>query len=405
MLVRKIRSAAAIIKEKGLTGLFKAVKEEAIRLSDFRTLRDRAGLERILNSSKKGLNETIIYFPGIDWNLPLFQRPQHLATHLARKGCLVFYCTSNVAYDDFHGFTVLEKGLYLTDRPDILLSELRGCWIMVSSIAYMGIETIREFKALGFRILYDYMDEINPEICGDPAEDYMKRHKALDAESVDLITVISRKLYDEMVEKFPASVIAFVPNAVDYDHFHIKKDMERCPEDIKPVVLSKRPVIGYHGALAKWIDYGLINFIASERPEWNLVLIGWDYDNSMQALAGHKNIVYLGLKTYRELPLYSIWFDAAIIPFVEGEIAKATSPIKLYEYMAMNKPVVAAKDLVECRGLKGVLSASGSRDFISKIECALELAGDAGFINIVDEEAKANRWEAAAMKIKRRLNK
>lgn len=403
MLLRKAGSAAKILRERGISGLLKAIKEDVLRLSDFRNRRNRAKLTRILKKFDKDPGEIIIYFPGVDWNLPLFQRPQQFAIHLAKTGRIVFYCTYNATYDNFHGFVDCGEGLYLTDRPETLLSELRGCWIMVSSIANMSIETIREFKWLGFRILYDYMDEINPEICGDGAEDLIKRHKALGPESADLVTVISTKLYNEMTERFPPEMVEIVPNGVDYQHFHIERKMGNCPEDIRPVVLKQRPIIGYHGALAKWIDYGLLNFVAAERPEWNIVLIGWDYDNSMQQLVSRENIIYLGLKNYKELPYYSIWFDAAIIPFIEGEIARATSPIKLYEYMAMNKPVVVTKDLVECQGYRNVLTALNRADFIAKIEKALLLKDDPEFVRATDEEARKCTWQEMVLKIDRKL--
>jgi SAM-dependent methyltransferase len=105
------------------------------------------------------------------------------------------------------------------------------------------------------------------------------------------------------------------------------------------------------------------------------------------------------LKHYNELPKYGIWFDIAIIPFKEGKIAKSTSPIKLYEYMAMNKPVVVTVDLRECYRYKGILIANDKKEFIEKIEEALMLKDDPSYLKLLDEQARENTWKARAIMI------
>jgi hypothetical protein len=199
-----------------------------------------------------------------------------------------------------------------------------------------------------------------------------------------------------MTERFPAERVILFPNGVDYEHFHRERSLKDCPEDMKSIVTSGNPIIGYHGALAKWIDYDLLNALAEEMPDWNIVLIGWDYDGSLRALRTRSNITYLGLKTYNELPSYSVWFDVALIPFKTGDIAQSTSPIKLYEYMALNKPTVVTRDLIECHGYKSVFIARDKDDFIEKVEAALRSKDDPEFIRNADGEARANTWQNRA---------
>ncbi|MEM4326200.1 MAG: glycosyltransferase, partial [Candidatus Pacearchaeota archaeon] len=352
-------------------------------------------LEEIINSKINNLREIIIYPPAVDWNLPLFQRPQHLAIQLSRLGCLYFYCTANHTYDNIKGFLEYNNNLFLTNRYDLVINKLKG-WILVSSISSVTLKDIIRFKEKGFKIIYDYLDEIHPDISGTLTNFFLERHKMIDSNHVDLVLTISNQLYSEMINRFPQERVILLPNGVEYEHFHIEKKIEECPEDIKNIVLDRKPIIGYHGALARWIDYDLINYIAKKRPDWNIVLIGWNYDGSMNSLHNCHNIYYLGIKQYKELPKYSIWFDVAIIPFKEGDIAKSTSPIKLYEYMAMNKPTVVTKDLIECHRYNGVLIADNREDFIQKLEDALELKDNPEFIKMVDDEAKKNTWQSRA---------
>jgi glycosyltransferase involved in cell wall biosynthesis len=213
------------------------------------------------------------------------------------------------------------------------------------------------------------------------------------------VLATATKLYEEMITKFPKEKVIYHPNAVDYEHFHIEKDPAKCPKIIQSILAEGKPIIGYYGALADWIDYDLINSVARKRVDWNIVLIGLDYDKSMKKLERLDNIKYLGVKKYQDLPNYGIWFDVAIIPFKEGDIAKSTSPLKLFEYMAMNKPVVATRDLIECQKYEGVLMAEDKNDFILKVEQALDLKDDPNYLLILDENAKSNTWLQRAMKI------
>lgn len=334
----------------------------------------------------------IIFPPLIDWNLPLFQRPQHMALNMAKRGYLVFYCTGNNKYDNIVGFKKLTDNLYLTSEYRLLVNKLKKCWICIYSTSWMSHKEIQQLKKNNF-IIYDYVDEIDPAISG-PCDKIFERHNNLREEDVDLILCVSKKLENEMQKRFRKEKVIYLPNGVEYNRFHINKDMSLCPEKIKGLI-EQKPIIGYFGALAKWIDYELINKIARE-VDCYIVLIGVDYDGSMKELDQNDNIVYLGIVPYEQLPYYAIWFDVAIIPFKEGEIAKATSPIKLFEYMALNKPVVVTKDLIECKVFDTTLVAENRDDFIEKLKLALKLKDDREYIAKVDKYAKENTWEKRA---------
>ncbi|MGA2465981.1 MAG: glycosyltransferase, partial [Thermodesulfobacteriota bacterium] len=325
-------------------------------------------LYRILDAEVQKAKGIIIYPPTVDWNLPQLQRPQHIAKALSKLGYLFFYCTGIQKYDKVDNIFQLKENLYITNRYDLLMEELFGGWIILSSTnPLITIKDIKKFKSRGFRIFYDYLDEIHPDIFGHVGF-LLERHKLIDEKLIDLVLTTSQKLREEMTKRFPEEKVILNPNGVEYEHFHITKDAGGCPNDIKQIVGEGKPIIGYFGALAKWIDYELLNFVAENRQNWNIVLIGWNYDNTMKQLKDFPNIKYLGLKHYNELPKYGIWFDIATIPFKEGKIAESTSPIKLYEYMALNKPVVATRDLRECYRYKGILIANDKKEFIEKIE-------------------------------------
>jgi hypothetical protein len=360
-------------------------------------------LLRNIRSRIRDERGVIIYTPSADWNTPLFQRPHHFALQLSSDGYTFFYCTRNYVFDNIHGVQALNDNLYLTDRCDLLPDVFSKGWVFIASpTPFVTIEEIRAYKEKGFRIIYDYIDEIHPFITG-VLTNQLERHHALNANLVDLVLTVSAKLYEEAILKFPREKVLFLPNGVDYEHFHIGRKAEECPKDMESIVHEGKPVIGYYGALARWIDYGLIHFVAEQRPDWNIVIIGVDYDGSMNELKEMPNVRSIGARPYRELPKYGVWFDVAMIPFKDGDLAKSSSPVKLYEYLAMNKPVVVTRDLVECHNVKGVLVACGRGDFIAKIEEALRRKDDPEYLRQMDETARGNTWQIRSAELQRKI--
>jgi hypothetical protein len=67
--------------------------------------------------------------------------------------------------------------------------------------------------------------------------------------------------------------------------------------------------------------------------------------------------------------------------------------------MAMNKPIVTTKDLIECRKYEGILMAENYNDFLVKIEEGLKLKDDAHYMELINLQAEQNTWEQRAREI------
>ena len=175
-------------------------------------------------------------------------------------------------------------------------------------------------------------------------------------------------------------------------YFHRFKVVDT-PSDLAEGMENKKPVVGYYGALAPWLDYELISKTAINNPDYNFVLIGVNYQNALKKLdQSLKNIYYLGPKKYADLPKYSSKFDCAIIPFGLGEIAKGTSPVKLFEYMAMGLPTVVTKDLKECEGYDHVYLAKNEKDFGDKLRLAIRESKKSDVKEKLRTYAEDNTW-------------
>lgn len=105
---------------------------------------------------------------------------------------------------------------------------------------------------------------------------------------------------------------------------------------------------------------------------------------------------------YKILPQYAYCFDVGIIPFRINEITEAVSPIRLFEYMALGRPIVTT-NMAECRKYKSVLIGENHDDFIKKIDEALILRKDITYLDLLRKEAMENTWESKVQSISKLL--
>jgi hypothetical protein len=165
-----------------------------------------------------------------------------------------------------------------------------------------------------------------------------------------------------------------------------------------------QPLIGYFGAIAPWLDYCLIEELAKALPECQFVYIGPVYDERV-TVPQAPNLHWLGMVPYNLLPSYGRYFDVAIIPFLPGRIAQTTSPLKLFEYFALECPVVVQADMNECCAFDVVRPASGASEYASQIRQALASDRDERTRRRLREAAETNTWEVRASELVDRMRR
>ncbi len=350
--------------------------------------------KKILEKRINETNEPIIIKYTINFYSTLFQRPQHLALELSKLDNLVLYTEEK----NLNPNTKINDNLIVTNFS-LSINECRSvckrCFLIVTSASRISYNQLKHVKNLGVNIIYEYIDEISEEI--HDTKEARKIYNDLESFNPLLVLTTAQKLYDEMILRFPKERVLLNKNGVNIDDFC--KDKLVTPEDMKPILEQNKPIIGYYGAIASWLDYNILNKLSEQRPDYNFVYIGCDYNEGLACLEKRDNVFYLGPKDYKELSNYSRNFDVAMIPFKEGEIAKSTSPLKLFEYMAAKKPVVCTKDLLECYGYEGVLISQNADEFLENIDKAIELSKDVNIQNQLFEYAKQNTWEQRAKSI------
>lgn len=179
-----------------------------------------------------------------------------------------------------------------------------------------------------------------------------------------------------------------------------KKLIAGPPDDMKPLIELKKPIIGYIGVLFNLrLDIEVLVHIAKERPQWSLVLVGPEDEAFASSELHHlENVYFLGSKKMEELPAYLNYFDVALNPQKLNEVTIGNYPRKIDEYLAMGKPTVATKT-------EGMSVFADYTYLAENKEGYVELIGKALDENSPEKEiereklARSHTWEANAEEI------
>jgi teichuronic acid biosynthesis glycosyltransferase TuaH len=136
----------------------------------------------------------------------------------------------------------------------------------------------------------------------------------------------------------------------------------------------KKPVVGYVGALNTLrLDIEIITHIAQARPDWNVVLVGPE-DQVFKQSVLHQlaNVHFMGNKPLEMVPAYIKYFDVCVNPQVVNDVTVGNYPLKIDEYLALGKPVVATQTQTMEYFRPHVYLASSKEEYVTLIEQALQ---------------------------------
>jgi glycosyltransferase involved in cell wall biosynthesis len=189
----------------------------------------------------------------------------------------------------------------------------------------------------------------------------------------DVLACVSETLKEILVRDFDiqSEKIILVPNGVDIDFIN--------PGIHIPKRIFSGFTIGFVGSLYAWAGLDLLLDAISELRhqglDISLVVVGdgamksaWEKQAEELELLPY--VAFLGRVPWQDVPQYIAGFDVGYSGQVQLQIGKMyLSPMKLYEYMAMAKPVIAsafedAKRL--CDRKTGFLFQPGDKDDLKR---------------------------------------
>lgn len=366
------------------------------RLPGIRSKAGAVGLgataHRFFDPPREGVPD-YLFFGVIDWHFR-HQRPQQLATAIARQGRRVFYISVNFVDAPRPGIStervdpqlpIYQIHLHVSGPLNVyattpsrqqaiqLKRSLRE--LLLHACVRSAVSVIQHpfWDCLGAdfptaRTVYDCID--HHAGFSNTAPEYVRLEQRL-LSRCDLVVATSTAL--EATARSLARRVEVIRNAGDYDHFHraaVSHDAERTGH------VGKR-VVGYYGAIAEWFDVELLDQLARALPDCEFRLIGADTAGVGHSLRNHANVRMIGERPYAELPRWLADFDVCLIPFRMNSLTLATNPVKIYEYLSAGRPVVSS-DLPEIRQFGDlVYRASTVEQFVERVVDALGEADDA----------------------------
>ena len=130
------------------------------------------------------------------------------------------------------------------------------------------------------------------------------------------------------------------------------------------------PRILVMGALDWRLDQGLLAEVARTNPAWQLVLAGPTSIAIRQELRHLTNVHWLGPVPTPVARSVIAGAQVALIPYRLTDWTRASLPLKLFDYLAEGKPVVATQ-LPELVTFADVVRLAGTGDFVAAIDRAL----------------------------------
>lgn len=310
-------------------------------------------------------------------------RPHQIVTHLSAKHKLEVFCanawwlTRNGKQLYHHTYNQnVNIGFFSKENENPIRQERLAAsrFERDSAVASTGYDLILDFdslivgrSALRFAkrnripFVFDLDDDLPAMIRGSPnvplplralagavARKYARR-LCRDADRV-IVTLPS------LGEDFGVSSnkLSVIPNGVDTEMF------ARKPSHVRGIIgLKNEFVIGYVGVLREWVDFSPVFAALRILKGVKLLIVGDEgaLDRNKRLAADARvadNVLFVGAVPYEEVPEYISAMDACIIPFRLSNVTHRAVPLKLFEYIACEKPVFSS-------ALKGVRELAGSR--------------------------------------------
>ncbi len=253
-------------------------------------------------------------------------------------------------------------------RPDYsieqFIREFAPTLIRIHNPSGVHIPLVKLAKSLGIPVLYDEMDcwnEFSRQPWGERTADWFARN-------CDMISTVSHYL----AAQHTPSHLAVIPNGVSAEFIATCRRLrERRPPPIYREAI-------YTGALwPDWIDWDLIEDLVIHLPNIHFTFVGAitgtqceDHQTGAvsraQTLGQRKNVRFIAEIAHEELASLFANADIGLIPFICNPITLGASPLKVFDYLAADLPVVSS-DLPEICSYPGVTCCDTHTAFIAAV--------------------------------------
>ncbi len=287
---------------------------------------------------------------------------------------LVFPYRSNPTIkDDFFGYYSVERifkvkripslDFYLWGKMDKLTVHIKG---FLSSIALVAYSLFVKADIVYSR---DELVVFMLSFLKKPNKIIFEAHKFSDARKIfynrfkktnlKIVTITENLRKDFIKFGFRENIILTAPDGVDVEEFDLNISKEEAREKVG-LPLDKK-IIMYTGHLFDWKGGHVLAKAPQISQECISVFVGGmrhDVKEFKNKYKDRDSLIIVGEKPHKEIPVYLKAADILVLPNSgKEEISrKYTSPLKLFEYMASKRPIIAS----DLPSLREVLNSKNS---------------------------------------------
>lgn len=370
-----LRRVVNYIKNNGFIGSIKGVFRKIFKfkskvnnkLRNFKlNLSDREKKDVVL---KKGIRKSIVVFGTVPYyDVGGGQRSSQISKIFNSMGYLVSYV---YAFDSSESKIYdMEIPLYLhknidritIEEFDELVSE--GDLVIFEAPIKKFIPFLELAHSKKVNIVYENIDNwetsLGSMFFDEECLKLMLKYSNMVVATAELL-VEQTKAYFKKYD-LPEKEVYYLANAVNDELFDPKRNFEK-PKDL----IQGTKTLLYYGSLwGEWFDWELISEVALSDSNISINLIGDERPIKNKINELPKNVHFLGLKKQTDLPAYLVYSDFAILPFKCSDIGNYVSPLKIFEYISMNKYVLATP-LPDISNYPNCLFSNDAKEWIKKI--------------------------------------
>ncbi|MBW9157010.1 glycosyltransferase [Clostridium tagluense] len=352
----------------------------------------------------------ILYFSTVNWKW-IKQRPHFICEYISKKEIDVTYFSITPLFKQKILCKKLSEYLYIKDKFVLPYATKMGI-IKKINIIYVKYFLNKEYDIVilthpeqydylpeklknNSKIVYECMDNIPYFYQGSRIIKIEKQEKELCQYAHQIITS-SDYLKNKIKNKYGIAdkKIEIVKNALD----------ESFKDDSEEVINLKSPNLMYIGTIGEWFDINSLNEYAHNNPNYTIYLIG-PVDSKIMSKIDNKNIVILGTIKHEDVKKYIKFGEIMLIPFKVNELIRGVDPVKIYEYLALSKPVVTSywQELEQYKNNNLVYIYKNYEEFssaINRIKIEHDLTYKINF-NFIDENNWRKRVESYVNIIKK----
>ena len=288
---------------------------------------------------------------------------------------------------------------------DFVATELDGVGINPDKAVFWYYPVLDEIDALSARFkprlkVVDVVDDQRtwPDLSEEDRAEITRHYRTV-VEDADVVLANCEAVRAAM-SVYRRDVVALVPNGCD---------TAPLPPNPESRLFARfrdlpRPVLGLVGNLEGKTDLVLLERIARERPDYQLVLIGSTHTNAnILALDEYPNVHFFGIVTYPEVKAWIKDFDVALLPHLDTAQTRSMHPLKMLVYAAVGVPMVSTRieNLGEFEPFISLAESHGA--FIDAVDAAVAGTAKGASGELADVVAR-NSWSRRVDQIMARID-